>query len=159
MGPAPRTPFPADLEKLLLSVVAGPIVTAQELENQAALKGAYLLIITLDHDFDLEIKTLPATRLKAGSYIYSGSAFGPGGMKARLKRHFSTTKRRHWHIDHLSLAAISMRALVLADGNECHLVNALLKSRQFQQPVRGFGASDCRTCQSHLLYWSGRNPG
>ncbi len=39
--------------------------------------------------------------LRQGYYIYVGSAFGPGGVNARVSRHFRNTKKLHWHIDYL----------------------------------------------------------
>jgi Uri superfamily endonuclease len=148
---------PLPLEKLLSEIAQGPLLQADEIDNLLPDKGAYLLIIDLTKTFDLEITTLPATLMQTGFYIYSGSARGPGGIKARLKRHFARDKRRHWHIDHLTLASTKIGALAIADGDECNLVGQLRKSRHFSTPVSGFGASDCRTCQSHLLLWDKGN--
>lgn len=148
---------PLPLEKLLSEIAQGPLLQADEIDNLPPIKGAYLLVIDLVKAFDLAITTLPATHMRTGFYIYCGSARGPGGIKARLKRHFAKDKRRHWHVDHLTLAASKIGALAIADGDECDLVDQLRKSRKFSTPVSGFGASDCRTCQSHLLLWDKGN--
>jgi len=39
--------------------------------------------------------------LLPGYYIYIGSAFGPGGVRARMLRHLRADKPKHWHIDYL----------------------------------------------------------
>lgn len=149
--------LPPRLEKLLEQIAQGPVLQADEINGLPPIKGAYLLVISLSEAFDLEISSLPPTNMQTGFYIYCGSARGPGGIKARLKRHFAKAKRRHWHIDHLTLATSKSAALPIADGDECILVSQLLNSRQFSTPVTGFGASDCSTCQSHLLFWEKSN--
>jgi Uri superfamily endonuclease len=40
--------------------------------------------------------------LPAGRYLYCGSDKGPGGLKARLSRHFRHGKSVRWHVDQLT---------------------------------------------------------
>ena len=72
-----------------------------------ACPGLYLLILRLDRDLDLTIGALVRCLLRPGFYCYVGSAMGPGGLRARVMRHYRCTdcgtsgkkKRLHWHID------------------------------------------------------------
>lgn len=93
--------------------------------------------------------------LKPGWYVYSGSANGPGGIRARVGRHMRRAKRQHWHIDGLTGFADKRSALVLPGGSECALVHAMEATGRFAHPAPGFGSTDCRACASHLLEWLG----
>lgn len=88
-----------------------------------------------------------------GRYVYAGSALGPGGVAARLKRHLRVDKQTHWHIDYLiPAAAIVGTAIVYgADRRECMWARALQRLHGATAPVVGFGSSDCRSgCTAHL---------
>ena len=87
----------------------------------------------------------------AGWHLYAGSARGPGGMRARLARHFRRDKAPHWHIDRLTIAADALLALAIEGGAECDIVARLAGSQDFANILPGFGSSDCRACTSHLL--------
>ncbi len=54
--------------------------------------GAYVLIIELPAPLALDIAGLPRARLAPGRYAYCGSAYGPGGLKARIGRHLRADK-------------------------------------------------------------------
>ncbi|WP_338468594.1 DUF123 domain-containing protein [Novosphingobium sp. ZN18A2] len=88
-----------------------------------------------------------------GWYAYAGSAKGPGGIGARLARHFRKDKRIHWHVDRLTVAAADFAALALPDGTECAIVRGLEGTGRFAHALKGFGSSDCPRCRSHLLRW------
>ena len=49
----------------------------------------------------LEIGRLGTYDLIPGFYAYVGSAFGPGGLRARLRHHLESVAEPHWHIDYL----------------------------------------------------------
>ncbi len=89
--------------------------------------------------------------LAPGFYFYAGSAWGGGGIAARLGRHFAKDKTIHWHVDQLTVKARTICALTLPEGNECDAAAKLLNSGKFEIAVPGFGSSDCRVCLSHLL--------
>lgn len=148
------TQLPIPLKDSIERIGRGPLLPAEDLADLPAIKGAYLLAIAINNPITLTITTLSANQIEAGFYIYCGSARGPGGIKARLKRHFSQNKRKHWHIDHLTLQASGLWALAVPDGDECQLTSELTNSKSFTIPIKGFGASDCKTCQSHLLQWN-----
>ncbi len=111
-----------------------------------ATSGAYGLIIRLMQPLQFKGHTLIAAR-----YLYAGSAYGPGGMRARIARHFKGGKKAHWHVDRLTNADRVMAAYALPGGSECAIIEAALKIKGVSVPVPGFGGSDCRTCPAHLL--------
>lgn len=99
----------------------------------------------------LEAGRLGRIRFDPGFYAYVGSAFGPGGLEARISRHLRTGKRRHWHIDYLLESADVVRIWTITGNQrlECILARLLAKFRG-ARGVTGFGASDCN-CVSHLV--------
>jgi Uri superfamily endonuclease len=115
-----------------------------------AAPGAYLLLIALAEPLELEIRSLGHATLAPGRYLYAGSARGPGGIRARVSRHFRKEKARHWHVDHLTAVAAELTAFPVPDGSECALVEAVLADG-WRTALPGFGSSDCRRCAGHLL--------
>jgi Uri superfamily endonuclease len=118
-------------------------------------KGTYLLVLHLAAPCSLRIGRLGSHDLAAGCYMYVGSAYGSGGLAARLAYHMRRTKERpHWHIDYLRAHA-ELCAVWSAVGGGRHLeqawCRALLDVRGLRMPIRGFGASDTR-CLAHLFY-------
>lgn len=118
-------------------------------ETMPGLPGAYLLSIRLDLALSGMLRGSPFT-LAPGTYVYAGSANGPGGIAARVARHMRRDKKPHWHVDTLTLAAQEITALAFPHGSECALVEHLLASG-YEAPLPHFGSSDCRTCPAHLL--------
>ena len=115
-----------------------------------AIKGAYILLIDLPHDLAVHMPRRPDTVLDAGRYLYSGSANGMGGIKARVGRHMRGDKTIRWHIDQLTVSGMVVGAWVFPGGDECELVARL---SMLPKPIHGFGSSDCLVCASHLLVW------
>ncbi len=113
--------------------------------------GAYILWLDLDAAVDVPVQRLTNPVLPAGRYAYCGSARGPGGLRARLDRHARPGRRPHWHIDHLLDRSRLLATLVVPDGDECALTAFLEIDRRAFVPAPGFGSSDCRTCESHLI--------
>ena len=122
--------------------------------DEAALTGApgaYVLFIELARPLALRETALGPRDLAAGRYAYCGSAYGPGGLGARLRRHLRPDKALRWHVDHLT-AAGRIFALGLAPaGRECALVEGLGRQAGITLPLAGFGSSDCTRCRAHLL--------
>jgi Uri superfamily endonuclease len=112
--------------------------------------GAYALLVELKEPLRVAYAAREAT-LAAGRYIYCGSACGPGGIAARLRRHMRPDKRPHWHIDALTMQGAVLGAWVAPGGDECALNEAL---SALPMPAPGFGATDCRRCGSHLRFWA-----
>lgn len=131
--------------------LAGDWLTPADIVDASTDPGAYIVCLWLPAAVDLDLPRLATDRLARGWYFYVGSARGSGGMRARLARHFWPSKRPHWHIDHLTCAASRIAAVMLADRTECDIVEQLCASGRFAVAVAGFGSSDCRRCQAHLL--------
>jgi len=117
-------------------------------------KGTYALILFLKKGVRLQIGKLGSFDFKRGTYAYVGSAFGPGGLDARLKHHCMLSAKPHWHIDYLRRAATLKDIWVSAtpQRSEHAWTKRLLSLDTSQCPVKGFGSSDCR-CYSHLVYF------
>ncbi|MDA1326062.1 MAG: GIY-YIG nuclease family protein [Proteobacteria bacterium] len=113
--------------------------------------GAYGVLIRLPRRFQGKIGALGEVSLAPGPYLYLGSAYGSGGLPARLRRHVRADKRPHWHVDHLTIAGTVERIFVLPNGHECDLVDCAFRLPAIHAPVTGFGSSDCRRCTAHLL--------
>ena len=116
-----------------------------------AAPGAYILCLQILQPIEVEQNRFNGARLKPGLYLYCGSAKGPGGLAARLKRHLRAKKKPHWHIDQLTIPASDMAAIAVPGGEECELVDALLSTGEYSTALEGFGSSDCNKCRSHLL--------
>lgn len=119
------------------------------------MKGAYILIMKLDKEEDIQIGRLGKFHFKKGFYAYVGSALGPGGFK-RVERHFNIARgknpTRKWHIDYL-LPHTNVDCAILIPTEkaiECSLSRNLNDMKDIQR-ISGFGCSDC-FCDAHLFY-------
>ena len=112
--------------------------------------GTYAVLLDVTAPRRLPQRLKPSM-LPPGRYLYAGSARGPGGIRARVRRHMRRGKRRHWHVDHLVAAGQIVGAWGGPDERECDLVRRLLGVRGVEVPVPGFGSSDCGRCAAHLL--------
>ncbi len=131
--------------------VTGTWVTPDKVDRSSREAGAYLLLIRLDEPIQADLPRLGSPRFEAGWFVYAGSARGPGGLAARIGRHFRRDKGLRWHVDRLTVGCGTMAALQVAGGTECDLVRRLVSSGRLEIAIRGFGSSDCRTCEGHLL--------
>ena len=112
--------------------------------------GAYVLLIRLATQLDLDISAFSGKSLLPGLYAYCGSAYGPGGIRARVSRHLRNDKPMRWHVDRLTAAGRVEQVGIRIGGRECDLVGEFL-TRGSLAELPGFGSSDCRTCPAHLL--------
>ena len=126
------------------------LVSAADFSELGDETGAYALMIELADPVRFSRKAMGSAVLQ-GSLIYAGSANGPGGMKARLNRHFRKEKSIRWHVDELTTRAARISALALSGGCECEIVRRLIASGKFAPAMQGFGSSDCSACPAHLL--------
>lgn len=148
----PPSGVPARLiDGIAVAGVSGPWVTDECVGSLDKTPGAYLLALRLRAAIDVGLSQAAPGRLAPGWYIYVGSAWGSGGLRARVTRHFQRSKKMHWHIDRLTVYSAEMAALVAVGGRECALVGRLLDSQRFAVALAGFGSTDCRQCESHLL--------
>ncbi len=114
--------------------------------------GGYALLMRLDEP-TVFLRGKERQTLESGWYVYAGSACGPGGVGARLRRHFRRDKTLHWHVDQLTVRAARTEAFAIAGGKECDIVTSLSRTGRFDFPIVGFGSSDCAECPAHLLKW------
>ena len=133
--------------------------------NLLAEPGSYALQLQLDQALSLQVGRLGLAQLPPGIFIYLGSAWGPGGLRARLNRHIQGRGPLRWHIDTLRRQARVTGVVTLSGGAdqpaaigpqarrlECVWSQALAALNGAFYPVPGFGASDCRTgCPAHLV--------
>jgi len=116
--------------------------------------GTYALLLSSATDARIRVGRLGDMCLQSGFYIYVGSAFGPGGVRARVTHHLHATPRPHWHIDFLRPHA-SVEEVWLYHGRKQreHLWARLLSSQPgVSVPIPGFGSSDCG-CEAHLFFF------
>jgi len=120
----------------------------------SALPGSYAILLALASPRLIQPGALPATDFPAGYYVYTGSAGGPGCIRARLMRHVLGAGKKHWHVDWLRQASIPV-ACWFKTGDaplECKWIQRLMQLEGFFFPLAGFGASDCRyRCPAHLI--------
>ena len=120
--------------------------------------GTYGLGLYLAAPATCTVGALGDHTFPSGVYIYIGSAWGHGGLRARVGRHlrfgrhFRGSPKPRWHIDYLRRIT-SPIALWLAPDTylECTWAQDLLAQPDLSVIVPRFGASDC-TCTTHLVY-------
>ena len=111
--------------------------------------GTYVLV------FRLTTETRVKTRygyalLRPGLYAYTGSAFGPGGVRARVGRHLKREKKVRWHIDWITTKdSFEPVEVWVFEGLRVESYVSELLAKRFRA-VKGFGASDCKE-DSHLF--------
>ena len=118
--------------------------------------GTYLLVLRSVAPVSLRVGRLGEMFVDPGTYLYVGSAFGPGGLRARVGRHFTGQGALHWHIDALRRVTKPVEAWC-APGQVCEhaWAQSLAAAAECRIPLARFGASDCR-CPAHLFYRSER---
>lgn len=119
--------------------------------------GTYVLVLELPQALTLTVGKLGEHTLSGGWYAYVGSAFGPGGLRARLSHHLRPLGRCHWHIDYLRQRArlIEVWWAVTANRRETDWVDGLSAWPGASLPLPGFGASDSDRV-SHLIHFATR---
>ncbi len=119
-----------------------------------ALPGTYALLLRARAPWrEIEIGRLGRLVLRPGHYVYVGSAFGPGGVRARVGRHLRVSKPPHWHLDYLRSSVIVDEVWCSYDArrHEHRWADSFSRGRRVRVPLPGFGASDC-DCASHLFH-------
>ncbi len=116
-------------------------------------KGTYALILYLPSGCRLQVGRLGEHEFTCGYYLYIGSAFGPGGLAARIRHHVRPPDRPHWHIDYLrTVARLKAVWCICSDIRLEHpWAAAVERMPEVRIPVNGFGSTDCR-CRSHLFH-------
>jgi Uri superfamily endonuclease len=126
------------------------------MQTSADKPGTYLLLLECKKQTRLSIGKLGDMTTVPGYYVYIGSAFGPGGVRARVRHHRKTAARPHWHIDHLRTTAELLEVYCVYDIRYEHeWALALMQNDAAILPLTGFGSSDCN-CATHLFYFRRR---
>jgi len=137
-------------------------IATRELQSVSQ-PGCYNLVIELKQRKKIRVGKLGKVAFQPGIYVYTGSAMG--GLRARLLRHLSGTKKLRWHIDYfLNDEQASVKRIFLypaAPGQECRQNQKIAAIRGAQSALCKFGASDCNSgCHSHLIFFPrGSRPG
>lgn len=114
--------------------------------------GTYAIWLENSRIQKIAIGRLGEMQTQAGFFIYIGSAFGPGGLAARLGRHLNDNKKLRWHIDYLRAHTRPVRVSFAVDQKLEHKwAQTLALHPDYTIPFPGFGSSDCQ-CVSHLFY-------
>ena len=120
--------------------------------------GTYALIYKAKEIKRVIIGKIGTLNIQPGFYVYVGSAFGPGGLKARIGHHRKKSAGRpHWHIDYLSAYLPPAEVWYTRDTahREHQWSEIIVGSQKASVPLPGFGSSDCH-CISHLYFFSSR---
>jgi Uri superfamily endonuclease len=113
--------------------------------------GTYALILRSRSKARTQVGRWGWLDIEPGYYIYVGSAFGPGGVRARVARHCRATKRKHWHIDYLREFLSPIGAWYSHETTRLeHRWAQAFHDMDCTSSVQGFGCSDCK-CRSHLF--------
>ncbi|MES3630565.1 MAG: GIY-YIG nuclease family protein [Longimonas sp.] len=117
-------------------------------------QGTYVLCLTLEQKEQVQAGAKGDVLLHRGYYLYVGSAFGPGGVAARVRRHARTDHGLHWHIDYIrDVCRLQGVWVSYADTKrECPWARALLDADSTSVPKKGLGSSDCGCC-AHFVRW------
>ena len=118
-------------------------------------KGTYVLIASVPQMKRIAIGQLGKFDIVPGFYAYVGSAFGAGGLCARIGHHLESTAAPHWHIDYLLQVAEPVEVWYTIAGQkfEHQWAELLEQAPQFRIPIPRFGSSDYhRSRASHLFY-------
>ncbi len=123
-------------------------------------KGTYILIAFVPRMKRLEIGRLGSYDIIPGFYAYVGSAFGAGGLQARLQHHLESVVEPHWHIDYLLGYAEPVEVWYAVSDRklEQDLAELLQQSPGFRMPIPRFGSSDYRRSRTSHLFYSKHRP-
>lgn len=123
--------------------------------------GIYILELYARDEFQIPVKKFQDSTFLIGYYYYIGSA--QKNLQQRIIRHFRTTKKVHWHIDHLTTNRnIEIKtAYVLPDAPknlEEEIANIFPTIFDGKIILKGFGNSDTKGSITHLFYKSRKIP-
>lgn len=120
--------------------------------------GTYVLLCEADAEGAIvRIGRLGELSLERGWYAYVGSAFGTGGLGARVGRHLRRDKPLRWHFDYLRPYVVPRAVWYVTGPMRCESAwaAALALMPGATVPLAGFGASD-HPGASHLFAFCDR---
>ena len=124
-------------------------------ESVPSAKGTYVLILRTARTHSQTVGRLGTFQFSAGYYAYVGSAFGSGGLSARVGHHLTHAPRPRWHIDYLSRISAPTEVWFTTHRRKLEQEWALLLRHMpsLRIPIDRFGSSEYhRTHVSHLFY-------
>ncbi|MCM8769502.1 MAG: GIY-YIG nuclease family protein [Candidatus Omnitrophica bacterium] len=114
--------------------------------------GTYLLIFRSQRQKQVKVGQLGTISLYPGFYLYVGSAFGLGGLAARIRHHLVFSEKPHWHIDYVRpYLKLERICYFLEEKQEHRWAKKLTSEPGVRLPLIGFGSSDCH-CASHFFF-------
>jgi len=120
-----------------------------------AASGTYLLVHSAVAEARLRVGSLGEMMVHPGFYLYVGSAYGPGGLRARVGRHIAGSGPLRWHIDYLRRVTQPVETWCAPEQRcEHEWARSLASAARVSMPLARFGASDCR-CPAHLFFLKG----
>jgi len=116
-------------------------------------KGSYSLIVKVVRKINIKVGAIGNINLVRGIYVYNGSAFGSGGIRARIAHHLRKNKAIHWHIDYLtSNKSCKVMKVIACYGKKIETEVSLEMLRSsFFVCIQNFGATDDKSIKSHLF--------
>src|SRR5262249_14317180 len=123
-------------------------------------KGTYVLIASVPQMKRVEVGQLGEFDIVPGFYAYVGSAFGAGGLGARIGHHLGSAAAPHWHLDYLLQVAEPVQVWYSTKDQklEHHWAGLSEQARQFRIPIPRFGSSDYHRSRSSHLFYCKRRP-
>ena len=114
--------------------------------------GTYAILLKNVSHRTIQVGRWKEVSFDRGYYLYIGSAFGPGGLDARVGRHCRKQKNKRWHIDYLTDTMDVSCIWVDTGGRRLeHEWAGLLQAFDMFETIDGFGCTDC-DCKSHLFH-------
>jgi Uri superfamily endonuclease len=115
--------------------------------------GVYQLRLRVSVTIRVRVGRLGRFTFPPGMYVYTGRA--ARGLRARVLRHVTGARTRHWHIDYLLARGdvhVERVELVSDDPvDECAANRRVGAAGRV--PAPGFGSSDCKAgCGTHLWH-------
>lgn len=123
--------------------------------------GIYILELYASDKFQIPVRKFQNSAFQRGYYYYIGSA--QKNLSQRIDRHFRTTKKVHWHIDHLTTNKniVVKTAYIISDAPknlEEEIANIFPSVFEGKITLKGFGNSDTKGSITHLFYRSRKIP-
>jgi Uri superfamily endonuclease len=122
--------------------------------------GTYVLVLALARTRTVTIGRMGRFELATGCYAYVGSAFGSGGLRARIRHHLEPAPSPHWHIDYLTAVAepVEVWYSVHPRKLEREWAELLGRLKPLRPAIARFGASEYRRARTTHLYHARRKP-
>lgn len=123
-------------------------------------KGTYILVSAALQMRRVAIGSLGKFDIIPGFYAYVGSAFGSGGLRARISHHLEPTAEPHWHIDYLLQVASPVEVWYTTANRklERQWAELLKRAPGLRVPIPQFGSSDYHRSRASHLFFSKRPP-